>query len=71
MGTDRTDVVTVRPDDPLERVVDVMLEEAVEHVPVVDGRRLVGICTRTDLLRAHELRREHERTQVRWLGRLR
>ena len=69
VGTDRMDVVTVGPDDPLERVVDVMLEESVEHVPVVDGRRLVGICTRTDLLRAHELRRAHERTQVGWLGR--
>jgi hypothetical protein len=31
----------------------------------------VGICTRTDLLRAHESRREHERTQLGWLARLR
>jgi signal-transduction protein with cAMP-binding, CBS, and nucleotidyltransferase domain len=28
-----------------------MVDEAVEHVPVVEEGRLVGICTRTDLLK--------------------
>ena len=66
-----TDVMVVHADDPLERAVDVMLEEGVEHLPVVAGHRLVGICTRTDLLRAHEPRREHERAQTGWLSRQR
>jgi CIC family chloride channel protein len=48
-------VVTVRPDDAAQRVLRVMLDEHVDHVPVVEADgSLVGICTRTNLL---ELRR--------------
>lgn len=43
-------VVTVRPDEPASEVLRVMVDERVEHVPVVDGDTVVGICTRTDLL---------------------
>ena len=33
--------------------LEVMVAEAVNHLPVVDSRgHLVGICTRTDMLRA-------------------
>ena len=41
----------------------VMIDEQVEHVPVLDGDELVGICTRTDLLKVREDQREHERRQ--------
>jgi CBS-domain-containing membrane protein len=41
-----------------------MLNEEVEHVPVVDAeRRLLGICTRTDLLKVRRTQQELERTQ--------
>ena len=65
------DVVTVRSEDPAQRVVRIMLDEAVEHVPVVDGGRLVGICTRTDLLKLRRTQLELERSQVppSWLTR--
>jgi len=43
-----------------------MLQEGVEHLPVVDGGRLVGICTRTDLLRTRLAQLEHERPQPGW-----
>ena len=33
-----------------------MMEEAVDHVPVLVGGRVVGMCTRTDLLRARHPR---------------
>lgn len=46
-----TQVITVRPDDRAQTALRIMVDEAVEHVPVLDGDRLVGICTRTDLLK--------------------
>jgi H+/Cl- antiporter ClcA len=58
------DVVTVRPDDPAQVALRVMVDEEVEHVPVVvDGGRLVGICTRTDLLKVRQRALELERPQ--------
>jgi CBS domain-containing protein len=66
-----TDVVTVEPDDPLLTVLEHITEDGVDHVPVVDHDRLVGICTRTDLLRARSRYLEHERPQAGWRPRLR
>lgn len=48
-------VVTVGPDDSAQDALRAMVEEGIEHVPVVDGGdggdgRLVGIVTRSDLL---------------------
>jgi len=44
-----------------------MLEEDVGHLPVVSGRKLVGMCTRTDVLRARRVRMESERLQPGWV----
>jgi CIC family chloride channel protein len=66
-----SDVVAVAPGDPLERVVDVMLEEGVEHVPVFEGGALRGIVTRSDLLTARDRSRHHEQRQPGWLATLR
>jgi hypothetical protein len=41
-----------------------MVDEGVEHVPVVDGGRLVGICTRTDLLEVRRRQFRLERPQA-------
>jgi CBS domain-containing protein len=57
------DVVTVRPDETAHAVLRVMLDERVEHVPVVDNGHLVGICTRTDLLKVRRRQLELERSQ--------
>jgi CBS domain-containing protein len=62
-----TDVVTARVDDPLLAVVECIVDEGVEHVPVVDGDgRMVGICTRTDVFRVRRDHDEHERRQLGW-----
>jgi H+/Cl- antiporter ClcA/CBS domain-containing protein len=66
------DLVTVRPDESAHAVLRVMVEEGVEHVPVVDGGALVGICTRSDLLKLRRSELELERRPVRlgpWLDR--
>jgi CIC family chloride channel protein len=65
------DVVTVEPGDPLLTVLERITEDGVDHVPVVDDDRLVGICTRTDILRARSRYLEHERPQAGWRPRLR
>lgn len=45
-------VVTVRPDDPIERAALLMEEHRVSGLPVLRGEGLAGILTITDLLRA-------------------
>jgi CBS domain-containing protein len=45
------DVVTVTPDDVAITALQRIVEEGTEHLPVIDGGVLVGVCTRTDLLR--------------------
>jgi H+/Cl- antiporter ClcA/CBS domain-containing protein len=61
------EVVTVAPNAPVSDALARMLEEDVEHVPVVDDDgRLVGICTRTDVLRARQRQWVHEIRQPAW-----
>jgi len=57
------EVVAVAPDDPALAALRVMVDEGVEHVPVMDGHRLVGICTRTDLLAVRQAEWDHELPQ--------
>lgn len=44
-------VETVTPDTPVNDVADIMSSKKLHAVPVVDGRRLVGIVSRIDLIR--------------------
>jgi len=43
-------LITVAPDTPAQEAVALMIEGRITCLPVVQGRRLVGIITRTDLL---------------------
>ncbi|MBN2622213.1 MAG: chloride channel protein [Acidimicrobiales bacterium] len=70
------DVVTVHPGDSAQHALRIMVDEHVEHVPVVDCTELVGICTRTDLLKVRRRqldleRRQHGVTRIRRDGRRR
>ena len=44
-----TDVVTVTPDDSVDKVVDLMRDKAIRRVPVVEGNRPVGVVSIGDL----------------------
>ncbi len=56
------DVISVSDDGTAQAVPRIMVDEDVEHVPVVDEHgRLVGICTRTDLLKVRRRELEHKR----------
>jgi chloride channel protein, CIC family len=58
-----TDVVCVVPTATVREALQVMIEEKVEHLPVVDEGRLLGICTRTDVMKLRRREFEHERPQ--------
>lgn len=55
------DVVSVTPDDSAYAVLEQMLAGRFGHVPVLDDGRLVGMVTRTDLVRARLRELEMER----------
>lgn len=46
-----TDVITIRPDDLLDRATKLMLHRKVGGLPVVENIRLVGILTESDIFR--------------------
>ena len=45
-----THPVTVQPQTPLHEVADLMVKRKINRFPVVEGRRLVGIITRRDVI---------------------
>lgn len=45
------DVVTARPDEDIRDAARIMLENKFGCLPVIDGRRLVGIVTESDFVR--------------------
>jgi CBS domain-containing protein len=44
-------VTTVAPDTSVEEAAELMLQKGIGCLPVIDGTALVGIVTKTDLLR--------------------
>ena len=60
------EVVSVGPDDLVIEALRRLLEEQIEHLPVIAGDRLLGICTRTDILRARREQFVHEKPQPGW-----
>jgi len=62
------DIVSVRSDDTVWVALQQILEEGVDHLPVIDDGALVGMCTRTDVLGARRRQLELERTQPGWLA---
>ncbi len=49
-----TDFEAVQKDAPLSRVKEIVIEHNQRLLPVLDGDRIVGVITRTDLLRSME-----------------
>lgn len=47
-----SDPVTVSPSDPLEKVARILIERKIGSLPVMEGARLIGIITVTDVLKA-------------------
>ena len=49
------DVITARPDTPLDALVRTLLDRRISAVPVLDGNDVVGMVSEGDLLRRPEL----------------
>ena len=48
----RKPVISIRPDEPVIRALELMRSRHIRRLPVVDRGRLIGIVTQTDLLEA-------------------
>ncbi|HEY5655236.1 MAG TPA: CBS domain-containing protein [Woeseiaceae bacterium] len=62
-----TDLITVGPDDNLETARTLMHDNKIHHLPVVEGEKLVGLLTLTNVLAATDsfLRDEDSRLHAR------
>jgi chloride channel protein, CIC family len=60
------DVVTIAPDASLLTALSRLLDEEIGHLPVVASGQLVGMCTRTDILRARQRQLAAELRQPGW-----
>lgn len=47
-----TDVVTVTPSDPVSSAAEIMSSKKLHVLPVVDGKKLVGMVSRIDIIRS-------------------
>lgn len=59
-----TDVITVGPDDNLEHAKQLLEEHEVEHLPVVDDNKLVGILSYYDLWELNKDFKEYSKVKV-------
>jgi CBS domain-containing protein len=59
------DMITASPGDGLRKMMDVMTERRIRHLPVVDDRELVGIISIGDLVNACRLSVEAENSHLR------
>jgi len=62
-----TELITVAPDDNLDTARTLMHDNKIHHLPVVDGEKLVGLLTLTNVLAATDsfLRDEGSRLHAR------
>jgi len=61
------EVVTATSAESLLSALRRLLEEDVDHLPVVDEGILLGMCTRTDILRARGVQLRNELIQPGWV----
>ena len=47
-----TDLVTIAPEDEMGKAAELMTTHEIKRLPVVDGKKLVGMITRADIIRA-------------------
>lgn len=61
------DVVTVTPGDSMLDALERLVDEGVDQLPVIENGAVVGICTRTDVLRARSRHLAHDRRPASWM----
>jgi CBS domain-containing protein len=59
------ELIVARPEDQLREAMQVMTEERIRHLPVMEGKQLVGIISIGDLLNACRIVAERENAHLR------
>lgn len=58
------EVITVKPEDKLTVVKDILFSKRIHHIPVVSGKKLVGIITSYDLIKLGKGHEEYDNILV-------
>jgi CBS domain-containing protein len=58
------DVVTLNPDSTLGEVREILLGKHIHHIPIVEGKKLVGMITSWDLFKLGKSAEEYQSMKV-------
>ncbi|NOT36040.1 MAG: CBS domain-containing protein [Saprospiraceae bacterium] len=58
------DLLTVSPSDNLNKVKEILINHRIHHVPVVEGKKLVGLVTTYDLFKLEVDHKDYGTTKV-------
>lgn len=61
-----SDVVTVSPERSMLEALSLLVDEEVSQLPVVEDGVVVGVCTRTDVLKVKGRHLDHDRPRLWW-----
>jgi CBS domain-containing protein len=61
-------MVKLGPEASLVDAMQLMAQEDVTHIPVIEGGKLVGVCTRADIVRSRSDELALERLEPGWIG---
>lgn len=59
------DVVTIQPDSTLGEAREILLKKRIHHLPVVDGKKLVGMVTSWDIFKLGKSVEEYQSMKAR------
>ena len=57
-------VITLNPDSTLGEARDIMLQKHIHHIPILDGKRLVGMVTSWDMFKLGKSAEEYGKMKV-------
>ncbi len=58
------DVVTLNPDNTLGEVREILLSKHIHHIPIVEGKKLVGMVTSWDIFKLGKSVEEYQNMKV-------
>jgi len=58
------DVITLGPDDTLGEVRDILINKHIHHIPVVEGKKLVGMVTSWDIFKLGKSVEEYKSIKI-------
>ena len=59
-----TQLITINPEDSLQHAYDILRSKRIHHLPVVEGRKLVGIITTYDIFKLNMAPDQYAKTKA-------